>query len=91
MGYYEPDRIRIKGEGVYPSLICHFPRLENTDLDAKLKEEVDKYSREYEAFTRKIGKDKSKKKEMKTVEQYKQEVEKDLDRNNYCKLIEGAI
>jgi hypothetical protein len=42
---------------------------------------------------RKIGKDKTKKKEkeMKTVEQYKQEIEKDLDRKFYCGLIENEI
>ena len=45
MGYYEPDRIVVRGEGVYPSLICHFPRLDNTELDAKLKEQVEKYSK----------------------------------------------
>ena len=76
MGYYEPDRIRIKGEGVYPSLICQFPRLENAEIDSKLKQEVDKYSKQYDSFTRKIGKDKSKKKDMKSVEQFKQEVER---------------
>jgi hypothetical protein len=40
---------------------------------------------------KKVGKDKTKKKEkeMKTVEQFKQEVEKDLDRRFYCNLIES--
>lgn len=40
---------------------------------------------------RKTGKDKTKKKEkeMKSIEQFKQEVEKDLDRRFYCSLIES--
>lgn len=42
---------------------------------------------------KKVGKDKAKKKEkeIKSVEQFKQEVEKDLDRRFYCKLIESEI
>jgi hypothetical protein len=42
---------------------------------------------------KKVGKDKTKKKEkeMKSVEQFKQEVEKDLDRRFYCNLIESEI
>ena len=38
MGYYDPEIIQIRGVGVYPSLLCQFPRLENPDFDAKLKE-----------------------------------------------------
>jgi hypothetical protein len=36
---------------------------------------------------KKAGKDKGKKKEMLTVEQYKQNIEKELDRSSYCELI----
>lgn len=54
---------------------------------------MDKYTREYEIHMRKTGKDKTKKKEkeMKSIEQFKQEVEKDLDRRFYCSLIESEI
>ena len=38
-----------------------------------------------------MGKDKSKKKDMKSVEQHKQEIERELDRDSYCSLIETAI
>jgi hypothetical protein len=78
MGYYDPEVIKVSGHGVYPSLVCQFPRIENSEIDAKLKEEVDRYSKEYETYMKKISKDKSKKKdkEMKSIEQFKQEVEK---------------
>jgi hypothetical protein len=42
---------------------------------------------------RKQGKDKTKKKEkeMKTVEQFKQDIEKEMDRQFYCNLIDSEI
>jgi vacuolar-type H+-ATPase subunit I/STV1 len=71
--------------------LCQFPRLEHGDLISKLEEEVEKYTKEYDAYVKKIGKDKSKKKEMRTVEQYRQDIEKDMDRSVYCEIIEKEI
>lgn len=89
MGYYDPETISVKGKGVYPQLLCQFPRIENPPFDNRIQEEVQKYSREYDIYMKKLGKDKSKKKEkeMKTVEQFKQDLQKDLDRKFYCDLI----
>ena len=63
MGYYDPEVIKVSGSGVYPSLVCQFPRIENSEFDARLKEEVDRYSREYESYMKKFNKEKGKKKE----------------------------
>jgi len=63
MGYYDPEIIQIKGRGVYPSLICQFPRLENPSFDVKFKEEMEKYAQEYNAQNKKSSKDRVKKKE----------------------------
>lgn len=64
----------MKGIGVYPSIVANFPRIENPEFDKKLKEEVDKYSKEYEVYAKRVAqlsqKDKAllkTKKEMKTV------------------------
>jgi hypothetical protein len=74
-------------------LICQFPRIENSEFDTKLKEEVERYTKEYESYMKKVSRDKSKKKEkeMKSVEQFKNEMEKELDRKQFCKAIEQAI
>jgi hydrocephalus-inducing protein len=32
MGYFDPETIRIKGEGVYPSLVCQLPREEGNNF-----------------------------------------------------------
>lgn len=32
MGYYDPETITVKGRGVYPELLCQFPRLETPDF-----------------------------------------------------------
>ena len=63
MGYYDPEVIKVSGSGVYPSLVCQFPRIENSEIDARLKEEVDRYTKEYEAHMKKFGKEKNKKKD----------------------------
>jgi hypothetical protein len=70
MGYFEPEKIHVKGEGVYPSLVCQFPRGENVEFDKKLKEEIDRYTKEYEMQMKKINKDaknKKKDKELKSI------------------------
>jgi len=36
MGYYDPETITIKGKGVYPELLCQFPRIENGEFDDKV-------------------------------------------------------
>ena len=43
--YYEQQTIVVRGVGVYPSIVANFPRIENSEFDRKLKEEVDKYSK----------------------------------------------
>lgn len=91
MGYYDPETITIRGKGVYPALLCQFPRLDGTEFENKIQDEVEKYSREYDAHVKKVGKDKNKKKEMKTVEQFKQDLEKEMDRVAYCQLINQEI
>ena len=74
MGYFEPETIVVRGVGVYPSIVANFPRIENPEFDRKLKEEVDKYAKEYEVYAKRTAqlsqKDKAllkTKKEMKTV------------------------
>lgn len=52
---------------------------------------MDKYAKEYDSYIKKVGKDKSKKKEMKSVELYRQDTEKEMDRTFYCDLIEKEI
>lgn len=37
MGYYDPETIIVKGKGVYPELLCQFPRIENADYDMRLQ------------------------------------------------------
>lgn len=52
MGYFEPELIVVKGQGVYPSIVTNFPRIENPEFDKRLKEEVDKYTKEFEIYAK---------------------------------------
>lgn len=45
MGYYDPETIIVKGKGVYPALICQFPRLNSSEFESRLQDEIEKYSK----------------------------------------------
>jgi hydrocephalus-inducing protein len=96
MGYFDPEMILIRGVGVYPSIIMTLPRLDAQELDRKTRAEVDKYSKEVQDYQRKIiaikeAKKQPKLKEIKSLEQFKFELEREYDRNLYCDLIKNEI